>query len=65
MMRLGLTRKYASGGASRLSSAVSPMVSAALRSPGQPLDGDTRAFMESRFSHNFSQTPVHDAVLSL
>src|SRR5262245_3155098 len=59
MIRLGLTRKGASGGATRLSSAVSPMVGAVLRSPGQPLDSDTRAFMESRFGHDFSRVRVH------
>lgn len=26
---------------------------------GQPLDGDTRSFMESRFGHDFSQVRVH------
>src|SRR5713226_3735553 len=30
-----------------------------LRSPGQPLDADTRSFMESRFSHDFSGVRVH------
>lgn len=30
-----------------------------LRSPGEPLDLDTRAFMESRFGHDFSQVRVH------
>lgn len=30
-----------------------------LRSPGQSLDGDTRAFMESRFGHDFSRVRVH------
>src|SRR5215831_2436421 len=29
------------------------------RSPGQPLDPVTRAFMESRFGHDFSQVRVH------
>ena len=31
----------------------------ALRSPGQPLEPDTRAFMESRFGHDFSRVRVH------
>ena len=30
-----------------------------MRSPGQPLAPDTRAFMESRFAHDFSQVRVH------
>jgi len=30
-----------------------------LRSPGQPLDGGTRAFMEPRFGHDFSKVRVH------
>jgi outer membrane protein OmpA-like peptidoglycan-associated protein len=36
-----------------------PIVHAALRSPGRPLDMPTRAFMESRFNHDFSQVRVH------
>jgi cell wall-associated NlpC family hydrolase len=30
-----------------------------LRSPGQPLDPATRAFMESRFGHDFGQVRLH------
>jgi hypothetical protein len=30
-----------------------------LASPGQPLDAETRSFMESRFGHNFSLVRVH------
>jgi hypothetical protein len=30
-----------------------------LRSNGQPLDSQTRAFMERRFGHDFSQVCVH------
>src|SRR5262245_5604303 len=30
-----------------------------LRSPGQPLDAATRAFMEPRFGHDFSRARVH------
>jgi hypothetical protein len=30
-----------------------------LGSPGQPLDAETRAFMEPRFGHDFSQVRVH------
>src|SRR6266513_865681 len=38
---------------------VPPLVHEVLRSPGQPLDAQTRAFMESRFGHDFSQVRVH------
>ena len=34
-------------------------VSAALRAPGEPLDGGTRAYMEGRFGHDFGQVRVH------
>jgi hypothetical protein len=30
-----------------------------LRSPGQPLDASTRAFMEPRFGHDFSKVRIH------
>src|SRR5919109_136847 len=36
-----------------------PIVHDVLRSPGQPLDAATRAFMEPRFGHDFSQVRVH------
>ncbi|MGH9764800.1 MAG: DUF4157 domain-containing protein [Blastocatellia bacterium] len=36
-----------------------PIVSEVLRSPGQPLDSTTRAFMEPRFGHDFSRVRVH------
>ena len=39
--------------------AVPSIVREALQSPGQPLDADTRAFMEPRFGHDFSQVRVH------
>jgi GH24 family phage-related lysozyme (muramidase) len=38
---------------------VPAIVQDALRSPGPSLDGDTRAFMESRFGHDFSQVRIH------
>src|SRR5436309_8418464 len=38
---------------------VPPIVHEVLRSPGQPLDLATRAFMEPRFGHDFSQVRVH------
>jgi hypothetical protein len=34
-------------------------VSAALSAPGEPLDSGTRAYMESRFGHDFGQVRVH------
>jgi len=40
-------------------SRVPPIVHEVLRSPGQPLDGTTRALMESRFNHDFSHVRVH------
>ena len=36
-----------------------PIVHEGLNSPGQPLDGETRAFMEPRFGHDFSQVRLH------
>ncbi len=39
--------------------AVPPIVHDALRSPGQPIDPVTCAFMETRFKHDFSQVRVH------
>jgi hypothetical protein len=39
--------------------AVPPIVHQVLRSPGQPLDAATRAFMQPRFGHDFSQVRVH------
>ena len=38
---------------------VPPIVHEVLRLPGQPLDTETRAFMEPRFGHDFSQVRVH------
>jgi hypothetical protein len=40
-------------------STVPPVVQDVLYSPGQPLDSGTRAFMEPRFGHDFSQVRVH------
>ncbi len=36
-----------------------PIVHEVLRSSGRPLDDETRAFMEPRFGHDFSQVRVH------
>lgn len=38
---------------------VPPIVHEVLRSPGQPLDAETRAFFEPRFRHDFSSVRVH------
>ena len=38
------------------------IVDEVLRSPGQPLDRATRAFMEPRFGHDFSRVRVHSGV---
>src|SRR5260221_217089 len=38
---------------------VPPIVHEVLNSSGQPLDADTRAFVEPRFGHDFSQVRVH------
>jgi hypothetical protein len=38
---------------------VPPIVHEVLHSPGQPLEPATRAFMESRFGHDFGQVRVH------
>jgi hypothetical protein len=43
----------------RESSEVPSIVHEVLRSPGQPLDPVTRAFMEPRFGHDFSWVRVH------
>src|SRR6266496_2741996 len=40
-------------------SVVPPIVNEVLRSPGEPLDAATRAFMERRFAHDFSHVRVH------
>lgn len=40
--------------------AASPIVKDALEASGQPLDTDTRTFMESRFGHDFSTVRVHN-----
>ena len=51
-----LARKASSDGVLAVQQAE---VAGALASPGQPLDRDTRAFMESRFQHDFSGVRVH------
>jgi len=43
----------------RKDSSAPPIVHEVLRSPGQPLDAGTRAFMEPRFRHDFRRVRVH------
>lgn len=38
----------------------SSIVHEVLSSPGEPLDGPTRSFFESRFGHDFSRVRLHD-----
>ena len=55
-----IARSAAAGpSASALRAATLAPVGDTLQSPGQPLDRDTRAFMESRFQHDFSAVRVH------
>jgi predicted chitinase len=54
--RFSLQRQVAG---QRAPAATPPIVNQVLRSPGQSLDSNIRAFMESRFGHDFSQVRVH------
>jgi outer membrane protein OmpA-like peptidoglycan-associated protein len=54
-----LQRKSNIGVEPQTGSEVPPIVHEVLRSPGQPLDPATRAFMEPRFGHDFNQVRVH------
>ena len=47
------------GGATEGQGEVPPIVQEVLRSSGEPLDAKTRAFIEPRFGHDFSQVRVH------
>ena len=58
--RLTLQRKAANHPELSAASPIPPIVEEVLRSPGQSLDGDTRAFMEPRFGHNFGDVRVHN-----
>lgn len=53
----GLLQRQGTG--STTPGAVPPVVHQVLASAGQPLDTSTRAFMEPRFSHDFSGVRVH------
>src|SRR3954468_10411306 len=50
---------YLDTSAPELTSAVPPIVHEVLQSHAQPLDIATRAFLEARFGHDFSQVRVH------
>jgi hypothetical protein len=52
--RLGLQRRAVGNGPD----VAPPIVHEVLRSPGRPLDDETRGFMESRFGHDFSRVPA-------
>lgn len=49
----------AKGAAQSIPASVPPIVHEVLRTPGQPLDASTRAFMEPRFRNDFSNVRVH------
>jgi hypothetical protein len=55
----GRLQMRTTGPGSLAGSEASSAVHEVLRSPGQPLDPGTRAFMETRFGHDFSQVRVH------
>jgi len=57
-----LQRRYTGGKqeADLPHAAASPIVKDVLEGSGQPLDTDTRTFMESRFGHDFSKVRVHN-----
>jgi hypothetical protein len=44
---------------SNISTPIPPAVHDVLHSPGQPLNPETQAYMETRFGHDFSQVRVH------
>jgi hypothetical protein len=54
--RLSLQRQSTEGTSK---AAIPPVVHEVLSLPGQPLDHETRAFMEPRFGHDFTRVRVH------
>jgi peptidoglycan/xylan/chitin deacetylase (PgdA/CDA1 family) len=46
-------------------STIPPSVHEVLRSPGQPLDGQTRTLMEASFGHSIERIPVHAVALGM
>ncbi|HEX6776892.1 MAG TPA: DUF4157 domain-containing protein [Ktedonobacterales bacterium] len=57
--REGMLQRAAVNATPTASNGVPSIVHDVLSSPGQPLDAGTRAFMEPRFGHDFSQVRVH------
>jgi Domain of unknown function (DUF4157) len=57
--RAGVLQRKSAGHRDREPHEIPPIVHEVLRSPGQPLDAETRAFMEPRFGHDFSKVRVH------
>src|SRR5215471_4067255 len=55
----GLMRSKAPGADAAEKTSSPPKVDEVLASAGQPLDAATRAFMEQRFEHDFSDVRVH------
>jgi len=53
------TRLQRAAAGSAAVSVAPPIVHEVLRSPGRPLDRETRAFMEPRFGHDLSRVRVH------
>ena len=60
--RLSMQRRVATPPAPASPPAVPPIVHEVLGSPGQLLDASTRAFMEPRFGHDFSNVRVHASI---
>lgn len=61
--RLPVLRRATQSGATASAATAPPIVHRALASPGQPLDAQTRAFMEPRFGRDLSHIRLHtDAV---
>src|SRR5262249_9042873 len=56
---IGLLRAEISAASRSEPLTMPPTVHEALRSPGRPLDTPTRAFMQSRFGHDFTHVLVH------
>src|ERR1041385_3467997 len=48
----------------QLADDVTPIAQAGLQSSGQPLDANTRAFMEPHFGHDFSKVRIHTGAIA-
>jgi hypothetical protein len=53
-----------SGSGQATSGAIPQAVRQVMQSPGRPLEAATRAFMEPRFDHDFSQVRIHTGALA-